>query len=429
MKVLFYTLGCKVNQYETEAIREQFILNGYDCGEDDGAADVVVINSCTVTAESDRKTRQTVRRFRHTYPFAVILLTGCMPQAFPQAAAELLEADIVVGNTAPADIPNIVNEFLLCGERIVRIGNHKRGETYNTPKISNFKEHTRAFMKIQDGCERYCTYCIIPSARGPVRSKSIEDIVSETAALAKSGFCEIVLVGINLSAYGVDTGKNLCDAVDAVCGVEGIKRVRLGSLEPDHISDEMLMRFASHKEFCPQFHLSLQSGCDRTLARMNRHYDSAFYYDLITRIRRVFDNAAITTDIMVGFPDETEQDFNDSVNFALKVGFAKTHVFAYSRRQGTVADGLPNQITKAEKERRSKQMIEATLKAEKEFLSSQTGKTVTVLFETVTDGVYEGYSKNYTLVKCKSDTDLCGKLLTGKITDSFDTYCLFTPEI
>lgn len=417
MKVGFYTLGCKVNQYETQVMRELFEKRGESIVVPPAPADVFIINSCTVTGESDRKTRQMLRKYRSLFPDAVLVLTGCMPQAFPDIAEKLREADIIVGNTDPKIIPTLVDKFLSDGERIVNIEKHTRKESFNTPDITDFEERTRAFMKIQDGCDRYCTYCIIPFARGPIRSKSLNDIKAEAQSLADNGFSEVVLVGINLTSFGKETGLNICDAVDAVCSVEGIKRVRLGSLEPDHISDEMLFRLSRQKKFCPQFHLSLQSGCDATLKRMNRHYDTAFYSDLVERIRRQFENAAITTDIMVGFAGESEEEFSSSLEFAKKIGFASAHVFAYSRRAGTVAYNLAGQVEKQEKSKRSRKMIALTKETEITFLEKMLNKTCSVLFESRdSDGFYYGFTENYCQVKVKSNENLTGKILNVKIT-------------
>lgn len=424
MKIAFHTLGCKVNQYETEVMRESFIKNGYTVVPDNAPFDIIIINSCTVTAESDRKTRQTLNRFRKENPEAVIVLTGCMVQAFAEKSKDLTAADIIVGNTDVAKIEKLVHRFLQEGERIFEVSEHKRTEHFNTPNIKEFAERTRAYMKIEDGCDRFCTYCIIPTARGFVRSKPIVDIKKEAEELAKNGFIEIVLVGINLTSYGKGEDMNLCDAVDAVCEVEGIKRVRLGSLEPDHITDRMLMRLKAQEKFCPQFHLSLQSGCDATLKRMNRHYDTAFYRDLVTRICNMFPNSAITTDIMVGFAGETEEEFLESVNFAKEMGFAKSHIFAYSRRSGTVAYNLKGQISKQEKSNRSKRMIEVTNQTEKEFLEGQIGKTVSVLFETNENGFSEGYTKNYTRVKVKTETAHSGEILNVKLISAKNGYCI-----
>lgn len=408
MKVTFYTLGCKVNQYETESMREQLTAAGYDCFGDTRDADIVVINSCTVTAESDRKTRQAVRKYRRMLPNAIIILCGCVPAAFPEIADALPEADIIFNNAGEGRLPKLLAEYLSSKQRIIDIKEHKKGEEYRTPEITDFSERTRAFVKIEDGCDRFCSYCIIPTARGRVRSRSIESIKSEISALAAKGFSEVVLVGINLSAYGKDTGLNLCDAVSAAASVDGILRVRLGSLEPDHISEEMLLKLKSESKFCPQFHLSLQSGCDETLKRMNRHYDSEYYRSLIARIREVFPDSSITTDIMVGFAGETEEEFRKSLAFAREIGFAKAHIFAYSRRKGTRADNFEGQVENSVKAKRSQIMIEACGECEKEFVDRQLGRVFPVLFETHDGGFCEGYTPNYTRVRAKGDKCLCG---------------------
>ncbi|MBR5223073.1 MAG: tRNA (N(6)-L-threonylcarbamoyladenosine(37)-C(2))-methylthiotransferase MtaB [Clostridia bacterium] len=424
MNIAFYTLGCKVNQYETEVMREAFESKGHTVVSDGMPFDVIIINSCTVTAESDRKTRQAVHRFKRQNPNAVVVLTGCMAQAFSDDAKALTDADIVIGNTDVSKIYEKVCEYN--NNRIFEVIPHPRDEVFNTPSIKNFAERTRAYMKIQDGCDRFCTYCIIPTARGWLRSKPIAEITAEAEKLAKNGYVEAVLVGINLTSYGKETGGqiNICDAVEAVAKVNGIKRIRLGSLEPDHITDEMLTRLKAVSKFCPQFHLSLQSGCDETLKRMNRHYDTAFYRDLVNRIRLVFPDSAITTDIMVGFAGETEEEFQKSINFAKEIGFAKAHIFAYSRRSGTMAYNMPNQVTRAEKSRRSHLMIEATAETESEFIKSHIGKTVEVLFETMENGYAVGYTKNYLYVKVKSDTAHTGELLNVKITSAENEFAL-----
>lgn len=423
MKIAFHTLGCKVNQYESQAIGERLAERGHTIVSAPAAADCVVINSCTVTAESDRKTRQAVRRFRRLLPNGVIILAGCMPQAFPDAAEELPEADIVTGNVSPERIPDLLDRFLKDGQPIREISPHGKREKYTTPPVSDFSERTRAFMKVEDGCDRWCTYCIIPKARGEVRSKPLSDITAEAEALAKNGFCELVLVGINLTSYGKDTGLTICAAVSAAARAEGIKRIRLGSLEPDHISDETLDRLAAEPKFCPQFHLALQSGSDATLKRMNRHYDTAFYRDLVGRIRARFDNPSITTDIMVGFAGETEEEFCENVAFLREIGFARAHVFAYSRREGTVAAALPTQVAPADKERRAEEMGRAAAEGEAEFLKTQVGLTCSVLFETFKEGIAEGYTENYTRVKVASGRELSGQILPVRLTDSAADFC------
>lgn len=423
MKIAFYTLGCKVNQYETESMRELLEQAGYIPVGPDEEPDVFLLNSCTVTAESSRKTRQILRKYRRLLPHAVTVLVGCMPQAFPAEAEALPEADIVLGNRDAGLVADALRRYQLDGQRIVEVRPHEKGEVFSTPPVTRFSEHTRAFMKIEDGCDRFCSYCIIPTARGRVRSRNIGDIRAEAERLAEAGYKEIVLVGINLSAYGKGGDTNLADAVEAVCGVDGIERVRLGSLEPDQMDDEMLGRLAAQPKFCPQFHLSLQSGCDRTLRRMNRHYDAAFYRELIRRIRARFANAAFTTDVMVGFPDETDTDFSDSVAFVREMGFAKAHVFAYSRRSGTTADQMPRQISRQDKELRSRRMIAATDETRKIFLQSQVGMICPVLFETCTDGILEGCTPNYTFVHVPGDPSLCGGIYPVRITGLDEEGC------
>lgn len=419
MNFSFKTLGCKVNQYETQAMKEALLSLGHT-SDKELPADAVIINSCTVTAESDKKTRQILHRMRKENPDAVIVLTGCMVQAFPEKAKALTGADIVIGNRDTNKVIEAVENYK--NNKIFNIVEHKIKDDYKGLPISDFFERTRAFMKIEDGCNRYCSYCIIPKARGFVRSRDLESIKAEAQKLADNGYVEIVLVGINLSAYGLNSGINICDAVDAVCSVHGIKRVRLGSLEPDHITDEMLHRLKAQEKFCPQFHLSLQSGCDETLKRMNRHYDTAFYSDLIKRIRRIFENPSITTDIMVGFAGETQEEFEKSVEFVKSIGFARSHIFAYSRRAGTVADTLPGQIQNSVKKERAGKMLSTAKESEAEFLRKQIGTIQSVLFETQKQGINEGYSPNYTRVCVKCADNLEGEIIDVKITKSFDDY-------
>ena len=424
MTFAFYTLGCKVNQYETAAMERMLVAAGYTPTMSDAEPDIFIINSCTVTAESDRKTRQTVRKYRRELPNSVIVLTGCMPQAFPDDAAEIDSADIVLGNHSNNRLCEAIKEFFETKKRVIIIDEHKKGDLFDTPPIDKIEERTRAYLKIQDGCNRFCSYCIIPTARGRERSKPLEDIKSEVSSIAEMGHKEIVLVGINLSAYGNDIGATLCDAVDVVCTVDGIERVRLGSLEPDIFTDEMMTRLKNQPKFCPQFHFSLQSGCDETLKRMNRHYDTDFYRNLIERVRNNFDNAAITTDIMVGFAGETEDEFEQSLGFAREIGFSRAHIFAYSRRTGTVAARAKNQVTNAEKRTRSQKMIAVTKESEAAFLKSQVGKICSVLFETKRGNLNEGYTKNYTYVKVDSSDDLCGEIRDVRISNTADDYCV-----
>lgn len=424
MKVQFYTLGCKVNQYESEAMGELFEKRGYTVVGEDEPADIVIINSCTVTAESNRKTRQTVRKARRKNSQAVIVLTGCMAQAFPDEAAKIVEADIIVGNKNEDKIPDLCERFIAERKAMHIFEEHETGEKITDFTVTGFSEHTRSYIKIEDGCNRFCSYCIIPYARGRVRSKSVGAIAAEAEGLSRSGYKEIVLVGINLSAYGQDTGAGLCDAVLAAAAPEGIERVRLGSLECDQISDDALLKLSECKEFCPQFHLSLQSGCDRTLREMNRKYDTAFYRDLVERIRRIFPDASITTDIMVGFPGESDEDFKESCDFVRETGFARSHVFIYSEREGTPAARRHDAVDKSVRAERAHIMGDICRQCERDFLKAQCGKTEKVLFETESDGYWEGYTGNYTRIKVKSAGDLEGKILPVVLTAANEDYCI-----
>ena len=422
MKIAFFTLGCKVNQYESQAMAERMVKCGFELVSPNEKADVYVINSCTVTAESDRKTRQTVRRFKRKNPDSIVVLTGCMPQAFPEDADALKEADIVLGNKNNIRLPELIERYFSCGQRVIEIESHETGDRFIGDSISGFEGRTRAIVKIEDGCNRFCSYCIIPYSRGRVRSKPIDELEAELRTLSDAGFIEIVLVGINLSSYGSDIGLSICDAVELAAGMN-FERIRLGSLEPDHITDDVIERLAKVDKFCPQFHISLQSGCDNTLKAMNRHYTSAEYKELCTKLRNSFDDTTITTDIMVGFPTESEEDFADNVNFAKEIGFEKVHVFPYSPREGTRAAKM-EQIEKSIKEKRSHIMIEETEKIRQKFLESQIGKTVEILLETRHDDKFtEGYTKNYTPVKVKGSHP-CGKLVTAKIITVDGDFCV-----
>lgn len=422
MKIAFFTLGCKVNQYESQAMAERMVQCGYELVNPDQKADIYVINSCTVTAESDRKTRQTVRRFKRKNPDSIVVLTGCMPQAFPEDAEALCEADIVLGNKNNIRLPELIERYFSCSDRVIEIESHETGDRFVGDRISGFEGRTRAIVKIEDGCNRFCSYCIIPYSRGRVRSKPFNELESELRSLKEAGFIEIVLVGINLSSYGSDIGLNICDAVELAADI-GFRRIRLGSLEPDHITDDVIERLAKIDNFCPQFHISLQSGCDNTLKAMNRHYTSSEYRELCTKLRRAFEDTTITTDIMVGFPTESEEDFADNVAFAKEISFEKVHVFPYSPREGTRAAKM-EQIEKSIKEKRSHIMIEETEKVRQSFLQAQIGKTTEVLLETRRDDSFtEGYTKNYTPIKV-SGSHPCGRIVTARITSVDSDFCI-----
>ncbi|MCR5484672.1 MAG: tRNA (N(6)-L-threonylcarbamoyladenosine(37)-C(2))-methylthiotransferase MtaB [Clostridiales bacterium] len=426
MKAAIYTLGCKVNRYESEVMAEKLIKDGYELVPHSAIADIYIINSCSVTAESDRKTRQAVRKFKRQNPSAVTVLTGCVPQAFPGISDILPEADIVLGNRNNGKLTDALNEYFAERKKLILTEPHESGEIFEPSSISGFIGRTRAEVKIEDGCNRFCSYCIIPYARGRVRSKKIEDIKSEVSGLADAGFTEIVLVGINLSAYN-DNGKNICDAVETASSVEKIKRVRLGSLEPDHLTDDVIERLSGCEKLCPHFHISLQSGCDKTLKAMNRHYSAEEYEKLCQKLRSSFKDAALTTDVMVGFAGESEEDFSISKEFVKRIGFEKVHVFPYSIRPGTKAASFPDQVEKSVKERRCREMTELAGEIRAEYLSSQIGKTVSVLIETNsgTEKYKEGFTANYIPVKIEGECP-DGGIVNVRITGAGDDHCIGT---
>ncbi len=417
MKVKFYTLGCKVNQYESQAMLESLLAQGFQAAGEEEPADVVVVNSCTVTAQSDQKARQALRRMKRKNPGAVAVLAGCWPQAFPEEAEAFAEADVVLGSANRGGLGGHILDFLNRRERIVAIRPHQKGQAFEPMRVQGLSGHTRAFLKIEDGCERYCAYCIIPFARGRVRSKPLCDIRAEVEGLARAGYREVVLTGINLPAYGQDLGLTLCDAIEAACGAEGIARVRLGSLEPERLTPEVIARMRAQPKLCPQFHLSLQSGCDATLRRMNRHYTAGEYREIAANLRAAFPGCALTTDVMVGFPGETPEEFAESLAFVKELGFAKAHVFAYSRRPGTVADRAPDQVPAPVKEERSAQMLAATAQSQLAFYRAQVGRREAVLFEEEAGpGLCRGHTANYTPVRVPCAGEAAGKILEVLVT-------------
>ena len=419
MKAAIYTLGCKVNQYESEYMAELLKKAGFEIVNSDEKADYYIINSCTVTATADRKTRQNVRKFKRNNPDSTVILTGCMPQAFPDAAKELKEADIVISNKSNSDILSFINEYKSSNKRLLSIEPHKMGDKFSDCSINAFNERIRAFVKIEDGCDRFCSYCIIPQARGRVRSKSLKALRNEIDSLANGGIKEIVLVGINLSAYGKGEDFDITDAVRICSENDKIERVRLGSLEPDHITDEVIRKLAQYDKLCPQFHISLQSGCNKTLKNMNRHYSAEEYKALCNSLREAFFECTLTTDVMTGFHEETDEDFNDSLEFVKSIGFEKVHVFPYSQRNGTAASKRGDSVPKAEKERRAAVMIKETAKIRTAFMNGQIGKKVTVLFESSEGNTYQGYTRNYIPVRCNFENDVIGKELEVTI-NSYD---------
>ena len=399
MRVTFYTLGCKVNQNETGALAQLFEESGYTVVSNEEGADVYVVNSCTVTNFGDQKSRKWLRRAKRENPGAVTVLTGCYPQAFPEEAAAIAEADVVTGSgnrrAILQDVQKVLNGE---SERVVDIRPHEKGERFEELPMDKFAEHTRAFVKVEDGCNRRCAYCVIPRARGPVRSRDEVSILQELHRLTESGYKEIVLTAISLPSYGTDSGTSLVELVEKAAAVPGVERLRLGSLDPDMLHDDDILRLSRVKKLCPQFHLSLQSGCDKTLRAMRRPYTTAQFAEIADKLRKAFgpDNVSFTTDVIVGFPGETEEDFEASMKFVTEQRFLKVHVFPYSRREGTAAYDFPDQIPEHEKEERSRRMTAAVESVRAEEAAKMQGRMADVLLETpLSATLFTGYTKQY----------------------------------
>lgn len=398
MRVTFYTLGCKVNQTESGALAQLFEENGYTVVPGGEAADVYVVNSCTVTNFGDQKSRKWLRRAKQENPGSVTVLTGCYPQAFPKEAAAISEADVVTGSgnrrAILADVQKVLEGE---AERVIDIRPHRKGEAFEELPMDRFAEHTRAFVKVEDGCNRQCAYCVIPRARGPVRSRAETSILQEIRRLTGAGYKEIVLTAISLPSYGTDTGSSLVELVEKAAAVPGVERLRLGSLDPDMLCDEDIARLAQVSKLCPQFHLSLQSGCDKTLRAMRRPYTTAQYAAIVEKLRAAFGDAlSLTTDVIVGFPGETEEDFAASLAFVTGQRFLKVHVFPYSRREGTPAYDFPAQVPEHEKENRSHRMTAAVEAVRAEEASRMEGRRADVLLETpLSATLFTGYTRQY----------------------------------
>lgn len=424
MKAAFYTLGCKVNRVDSGAMGAALEKAGYEIVGPNCEADVYVINSCTVTAESDRKTRQAVRRYRHNRPGAVIVLAGCLSQAFPDKAAET-GADIVTGNKNAAQLPGLIERFLTERQMLSAVTPHAAGETFGASGGTPEGGRTRAVVKIEDGCDRYCAYCILPYVRGPVRSRSLHSLREELAALEAAGYPEVVLTGINLAAFGRDTGSSLLEAAALACSHEGFKRIRLGSLEPDLLTIEMIERLSKLSKLCPHFHISLQSGCGRILKAMNRRYTPDEFEAAVNTIRGAFPGAAITTDIIAGFPGESDEDFAETLAFIQKIAFEKVHIFPFSARPGTAAARLPGAVDRGTIQKRCRQLSAAAQEIRSDFLRRQTGKTVEALLEQKgPDGLWTGYTPNYTPVAVSGTGLRRAMIVSARVTSADETRCL-----
>ncbi len=414
------TLGCKVNQYESEALEEQFDRAGYRVVDFSLAADVYVINTCTVTHLSDRKSRQMIRRAKQLNPESVLIVMGCYAQTNPEAVKKIDGVDIVIGTTGRGQIVELVERFLEERSRIDLVTELEKDCVFEPLTIDgSMQKHTRAFIKVQDGCNQFCSYCIIPYARGRIRSRSIADTVCEAKRLADAGFCELVLTGIHLASWGKDSGEGtLLTLLEALQAVPGISRIRLGSLEPTLCDNEFVEGVSKLDKVCHHFHLSLQSGCDETLKRMNRKYTSSDYFEAVERIRAAMPDAAFTTDVIVGFPGESEENFEASYRFVEKLQLADAHIFKYSPRNGTPAAKMPDQVLPELKEERSNRLLALTEESKQHFAEAYIGKTETVLFEqAVTSGVYEGKTGNYITVRVKSEQEVIGCLQKVLMTE------------
>ena len=412
----FHTLGCKVNQYDTQAMLEKFRAAGYEIVPFDADADVYVINTCTVTGTGDKKSLQLARRLRREHPDSALILAGCLAQRKPE---DLLEtgARLVIGTQHRGEVVELLEKALRENTSINAVNELNATTPFEPLTITSQEEHTRATLKIQEGCNNHCTYCIIPYARGPVRSLPKTAAVAQTAQLRQEGYRELVLTGIEISGWGHDlkTGETLIDLLEAVSAAAGDMRLRLGSLEPRTVTEDFCRRAAATGQVCRHFHLSLQSGCDRTLARMNRKYNTAEFLACVERLRRYFPGCALTADMITGFPGETEADQAAAVAFLEQVGFAAVHVFPYSRRPGTKADAMPEQLSHAVKSARAHEAQRVADACKQRYLVQQVGQTLPVLFETEHDGSWVGHSDNYCLVRAAGD-DLRGLVKNVKIS-------------
>lgn len=394
--VAFHTLGCKVNQYDTQAMLERFRGAGYAVIPFDQPADVYVINTCTVTGTGDKKSMQLTRKLRREHPESEIILAGCLAQ---RRGEELLStgARLIIGTQRRAEVVALLEKAVREGVQICAVNELNQTTPFEPLTITDQEEHTRAILKIQEGCNNRCTYCIIPSVRGPIRSRPLADVAEEAKRLAEAGFSELVLTGIHLSSYGkdLDDGSTLLDAIEAVHKVDGIQRIRLGSLEPTIANETFAQMLAALPKVCPQFHLALQSGSDTVLARMARRYNTAMYMEAVENLRRAFPQAAFTTDVLTGFPGETEEEFQQTCDFIRRVGYARIHVFPYSQREGTKAAVMPGQLPNAEKDRRARELIAIGEETSRAYRERWLRQNTMVLLEEMVDGRWTGYTPEY----------------------------------
>ncbi len=409
--VKFITLGCKVNQYETNAMAQKFLEKGYKVIEEyeqnGEKPDICIINTCTVTNMSDRKSRQMLRREKENNKNVIVVAVGCYAQVAKNELNKIPEIDLVLGNNEKVDIVKYVEDYINENENNIEIEDVMQSRLFSDFGDITFTEKTRAVVKIQDGCDRFCSYCIIPYARGRVRSRKPESIISEITKIAEKDIKEVVITGIHIASYGKDFKEEykLIDLLEEINKIDGIERIRLGSIEPLLITDEFVERLKKLDKICHHFHLSLQSGCDETLKRMNRRYTTEQFREIVKRLRNAYNDVNLTTDIIVGFPGETEEEFEKTYHFLDEIKFYKMHVFKYSQRKGTKAAVMQNQIPGDIKELRSRRLIELSNKNEFEINQKYIGKKVEVLFEEEKEGIFKGHTANYILVYCKDEEE------------------------
>lgn len=423
MKVAFATLGCRVNSYEAEAMTEKFIKEGYEVVSFDEFADVYVINTCTVTNTGDKKSRQHINRAKKKNKDAIVAVVGCYSQIAPEEVAAIEGVDIVLGTRNKGKIVYYVNKALMEKNQIVEVNDVLKDKVFEELNISEYQDKTRAFLKIQDGCNRFCTYCLIPYARGAVCSKDPKTVIKEVKELASNNFKEIILSGIHIASYGtdIDGGWDLVAILEEINKIEGIERIRIGSIDPTFFTKGTIERLTNLQKLCPHFHLSLQSGCDATLKRMNRRYSALEYKNILNELRDKIKDVSITTDIIVGFPGETDEEFKETYEFLKEIKLTKIHIFKYSPRKGTKAAEMKDDVHGTVKDNRSKLLQEMDEINEDNFISNFINKELEVLFEEKVNGsekLYEGYTTNYIKVICESPEDISGKILKVKLKEN-----------
>lgn len=419
-KAALHNLGCKVNAYETEAMQQLLEDAGYEIVDFAEKADVYVVNTCSVTNIADRKSRQMLHRAKKQNPQSIVVAAGCYAQTKTDEAGKDEAIDLVIGNNKKHELVAAIEEFERDRSKKESVLNINHRQEYENLNMTRTAEHTRAFIKVQDGCNQFCSYCIIPYARGRVRSRKLSDVREEICRLAQNGYQEVVLTGIHLSSYGVDIGETLLHLIEETAKIDGIRRIRLGSLEPRIVTEEFVLALAGTEKICPHFHLSLQSGCDATLERMNRKYQTKEYERGCGLLRKYFPHPAITTDVIVGFPGETDEEFLITKEFLKKIHFYEMHIFKYSKREGTKAARMEGQVPEQVKAERSRELIALADEMSGEFRGYYVGKEVEVLMEepVVIDGetYYTGYTKEYVKFALKTDKNLANTLVTGEVS-------------